>query len=362
MENFQVMEMSVVIPTCNRKTRLLALLSDLEASSHLPSEVIIVDGGKQPLTETEHSRYTLFPVRYYITRPSVCAQRNKGISMASHPWIFLCDDDIGVPVEYLLRLSEYCTKHQHVGAVSGLWLQLDHNEWKANFPEKTVPGLLWKYIFQLGIWDGLESVKDTILSRAIKKFYHRKGNHISKAGWPVITDMGSGCFTTPVYGLGASLVKKEWLEQSPYDELLDSHGIGDNYGVALGFPQPVHVLNDAFVFHHQENSNRIPSPDQYSRRIMALDYFIRTGKTPAQVKRSWLLWSIVGRLLMFLVSGDWKMARISVKSFRRILIGANPIVKAVKMKGAGKSKLNRNEEVEIGAGIELKESTQFPIK
>jgi hypothetical protein len=64
----------------------------------------------------------------------------------------------------------------------------------------------------------------------------RKGNHISKAGWPVISDFSGDYFKTPLYSLGASLVRRDWLLRSPFDEVLDRHGIGEHYGVIAGFP------------------------------------------------------------------------------------------------------------------------------
>jgi hypothetical protein len=42
-------------------------------------------------------------------------------------------------------------------------------------------------------------------------------------------------------------VRRQWLIRSPFDEVLDPHGIGDNYGVAFGFPSKIHVLNSAWV-------------------------------------------------------------------------------------------------------------------
>jgi hypothetical protein len=44
---------------------------------------------------------------------------------------------------------------------------------------------------------------------------------------------------------------KRLAANSPYDEVLDSHGIGDHCSVA-GFGNGIHVLNDAFVYHHQK--------------------------------------------------------------------------------------------------------------
>src|SRR5687768_17940800 len=56
-------------------------------------------------------------------------------------------------------------------------------------------------------------------SKKFSRYYQQKGNHISKAGWPVLTNFTGEYFTTPVYSLGAALVKKQWLLHSPFDEV-----------------------------------------------------------------------------------------------------------------------------------------------
>src|SRR5690606_21956500 len=97
---------------------------------------------------------------------------------------------------------------------------------------------LWKYIFGLSVWGAIKCGPAWL-----KRCYNRKGNHITKAGWPVITQMSGEFYITPVYTLGASLVKRDWLLQSPFDEVLDRNGIGDNYGVAMGFPEMgIHIV------------------------------------------------------------------------------------------------------------------------
>jgi hypothetical protein len=171
------------------------------------------------------------------------------------------------------------------------------------------------------------------LIKKIKNHYQQKGNHISKAGWPVITDFSGHYFLSPVYGLGASMVKKDWLMQSPYDEVLDRHGIGDNYGVAIAFPAiGIHVLNDAFVYHHQEPANRLQRPLQYLRRVLALDYFIKTKPRLRHIKKRWLLWSLAGNLLAFIFVRDGIMIRPALKSIWLIAFSRNPYYKAAKNK------------------------------
>src|SRR5262245_51981267 len=125
------MDISVVIPTCNRKTRLLSLLQNLNDSLYPVIEVIIVDSGDEKLTKEEYLNFKNLLIKYLGSEKSVCVQRNIGIKEATSPWIFLCDDDIEIPPDYLQKIVAFRNLHTNVGAVSGVWLQLEKNEWKA---------------------------------------------------------------------------------------------------------------------------------------------------------------------------------------------------------------------------------------
>lgn len=325
------MDISVVIPTCNRKQRLLQLLHNLHRSTHPLREVIIVDSGEDRLTTEDFIPFQGLSIHYVAAEKSVCIQRNKGIRMAAGEWIFLCDDDIEMPADYLQKIAHHVDAHPEAGAVSGLVMQWVDEEWKANYTIHSSGALVWSYIFQLSLWGEIRCRTDNFLVRKIADYYQRKGNHITKAGWPVVTDFGGTYFTTPVYGLGASVVKKEWLLRSPYEEVLDRHGMGDNYGVNMGFPETgVHVLNDAFVYHHREPENRLKRPLQYYRRMLALHYFIKTNNRLTMASKTWLLWSLAGNILTFIRMRDRNMIRAAVKTFWQITWEKNPYYQAAK--------------------------------
>lgn len=326
------MQISVVIPTCNRKARLLGLLQSLDRSSYRPLELIIVDSGEDRLSPADYAGFTNLAICYMGSKKSVCIQRNTGIQKARAPWIFLCDDDMEVPPDYLRALSAHVEAHPETGAVSGLFLQQEKTGWTAQYPLHSAKELLWKFIFQLGIWGAIDCPANGWPFRSIKNYYRRRGNHISKAGWPVITDFSGPWFVTPVYSLGASLVRKEWLLQSPFDELLDRHGMGDNYGVAAGFPAGIHILTDAFVYHHREPANRLQRPLQYFRRVMALDYFMSGKARRWPGKKRWLLWSLAGNLPGFILVGEGSMIKASLKAIALIATGRNPYRAAAKSK------------------------------
>jgi glycosyltransferase involved in cell wall biosynthesis len=325
------MDISVVIPTCNRKEQIISLLKNLDQSSYPLYEVFIIDSGEDKLSEADYRVFTHLNIHYIESEKSVCIQRNIGIQRARGEWIFLCDDDMEVPVDYLQKLAEHSAAHREAGAISGLVLQKLKGEWLASYPINSARMLVWKFLFQLNIWGEINCRNNSALVKRIKKYYQRKGNHISKAGWPVVTDFSGNYFTTPVYGLGASLVQREWLLQSPYEEVLDKHGIGDNYGVNIGFPGDIHVLTNAFVYHHRGPENRLLRPLQYFRRVLALDYFRKVKKKPVYVKKYWLLWSLGGNFLSFLFVGDVVMIRPTVKSIWQIAFGRNPYYRGARL-------------------------------
>jgi glycosyltransferase involved in cell wall biosynthesis len=326
------MDISVVIPTCNRKEQLLLLLKNLDQSSYPLREVLVIDSGEDRLSPSDYEIFTHLHIQYMQSEKSVCIQRNIGIQRASYDWIFLCDDDMEVPADYLKKLVAHGALHPEAGAISGLVLQRLNNEWKESYPINSAAMLIWKFIFQQNIWGEIKCKTTNPVVRKIKKYYQQKGNHISNAGWPVVTNFSGDYFTTPIYGLGASLVRREWLIKSPYEEALDKHGIGDNYGVNMGFPPGgVHVLNTAYVYHHRGPENRLLRPLQYFRRVLALDYFRKVNKKPPYVKKYWLLWSLAGNFLAFLFDRDLIMLRPAIKSIWHVALGSNPYYRGARL-------------------------------
>jgi glycosyltransferase involved in cell wall biosynthesis len=322
------MEVSVVIPTCNRRKRLLSLLGDLSRSTHPVREVWIVDSSDEKLRPSDYADFVFAPIGYLASeRRSVCVQRNVGIRRAETPWVFLCDDDVEIPPDYLGKLAEHVGAHPEAGAVSGLWLEKDASGWKSEFPVTSSCGLLWRYLFQLGMWGEIRArgpIVDLIADR-----YRRRGNHISSAGFPVLVDFAGPYFRTPVYSLGASVVRREWLLGSPYDEHLDPHGMGDNYGVAIGFPnEGIHVVTAACVRHHREAMHRLVDREAYTRRLMALHYFIRSNRELERmnVREHVFLWSLIGQVIFHTGRGNRDLAIGAASTLSTIVRGRNPLL------------------------------------
>src|SRR5687768_15695043 len=108
-----MISISVVIPTRNRSTSMERLLRCFNEQTVLPDEVIIVDASDDPqyLTGIKQKFDRLNVLCKISLERSVCIQRNMGIALAQHDWIFLCDDDIEIPSDHLEKLVNYL-KHQ----------------------------------------------------------------------------------------------------------------------------------------------------------------------------------------------------------------------------------------------------------
>jgi glycosyltransferase involved in cell wall biosynthesis len=322
------MEVSVVIPTCNRRERLLSLLGDLNRSTHPVREVLIVDSSDEKLRPEDYAKFAFAPIGYVASKlRSVCVQRNIGIRRADTAWVFLCDDDVEIPSDYLSKLAEHVDAHPEAGAVSGLWLEKDKSGWKSEFPLTSSSALLWHYLFQLGLW-GEIAARGPLID-VIANHYRRRGNHISRAGFPVLVDFSGPYFRTPIYSLGASVVRREWLLGSPYDERLDPHGMGDNYGVAIGFPKEgIHVVTAASVRHHKEPTNRLLDTEAYARRLMALHYFIRShDELPGMnVRERAFLWSLIGQVIFHTGMRNRDFAIAAASTLSTIIRGRNPLL------------------------------------
>jgi hypothetical protein len=142
-----------------------------------------------------------------------------------------------------------------------------------------------------------------------------------------VTQVRADVVHAAVYTLGAALVRRDWLLASPYDDRLDPHGIGDHYGVALGFPRcpGVALLTDLEVTHHRAQEERLAEPDVYFARVLALDLFTRESPRFRPWSRAFLVWSLIGSSTFFALRGKWAMFGRAFRAVLAIGFGTNPL-------------------------------------
>ena len=240
--------------------------------------------------------------------------------------VFLCDDDMEVTPRYLSLLAEHLARNPDTGALTGVIAEPDTNgEYSSDFCVLPLRTLLWNTLFQLTVWaDVSRTPMPALLRRPLRAWYARRGNTFTLAGWPLVTEVSEPVTRCAVFGLGASLIAREWLRASPYDEALGPHGIGDNYGVALGFPaeRPITVLRDATILHHKVPGNRLTAQSAHVLRILALRRFRKQRGLYTPWSAAWLLWSLLGNGIRFLLQGNSVMLRATMKTARILLFTA----------------------------------------
>lgn len=324
---------SVVIPTRNRKESLLRTISSLAKQIYVSSEIIVVDSSDKPVNEIELKKvYPEGNFKILSALPSVCAQRNIGIRASLANFVLLLDDDIEIEENYLQKIEDFIDVHPEAKALSGLVLEKNaEHKWNYTFPKSTFLSLLWCRIFQLGIWaETSVSTNDSWLLRRIKNYFNKRGNTVSKAGWPVLTNFNEPFFRSQIYGLGASVIQKNWLLNHLYDEKLDTNGIGDNYGVAmhLTLEEGVFILTDIHAFHHKEQSNRPKNHNAYYSRVKALHYFISKNKKVTKATSAWLVWSLMGNFISSVCKLNFKLGWANLCLIKMIISGNNSLMKS----------------------------------
>ena len=294
-------------------------------------EVLIIDSSDEDRPEAmviAHANQTVLR-----SRPSVCAQRNLGIKEAKAPYILLCDDDLELPPDYLEQTYRFMVSQPDEGAVTGLWVQPDENGiWRSNYPPTSWWQVLAAWLFGHSLWGSPADVRAPRLVRPLFRytvsFYARKGNFIAKSGWPVNTHFHEDQFKVAVTSLGSALIKKDWLMAAPFEERLDAHGYGDNYGVCVQLPrvQPVNVLSKVVVKHHQSQVNRLDRAYATFRRVMALHYFLNTTDRFGFKNKLFFAWSLLGHVLLSGIRKKSSVRKAYQKALGMVLLGKNPYV------------------------------------
>ena len=335
------MTVSVVIPTRNRAESLYRLLGAVARQERVPDEVIVVDASDRPLLhQTLLQACPGLKLEYAHTSPSVCAQRNLGLRRATGTHVWLCDDDIEPPPAYLRQLAAFLSNAPVEGAATGIWLERDATgAFPDGLPVPSFRHMLLNFMAQRSLWGDVEGARGTWLTaaplRGLKAWYRHRGNTWSLAGWPLLTQVRGRVVRTAIYSLGAALVRRDWLTASLFDERLGPHGIGDNYGVALGFPRdlPIAILTDVRLRHHRSTDNRLDVATAHRERALALHYFLRTHPRFRTLNRLFLIWSLLRNTLQFAVQNQRDLFRATVTALRQILTGRNPLLQDAALPG-----------------------------
>ena len=124
MDKAIIKAISAIIPTANRASVLKATFASLGKQEVQPAEVIVIDASEDDSTwqVCEDVCAGLQSVIKYIktTQKGAAAQRNQGTSLAAHPFILFCDDDIVLEPGCLQQLWDGINSSDDIGGVNAM--------------------------------------------------------------------------------------------------------------------------------------------------------------------------------------------------------------------------------------------------
>ena len=322
-------QVTIVLPTRNRMFSLNRLLYSISKQTYLPKEIIIVDSSDEKLTTSQLILPIQLEIKIIHSTPSVCLQRNIGIEECNTEFIFLCDDDIEISKNYIEESVHFLERNPSENIVSGLIFEKRKGHWTYCNKAISTKGLIMAYLFGTSLTIDINKavIPKCFIFKKITDFYHKKDNHISKAGWPIITNFKNNVIKTPIYGLGASIIRAQELKNKLFDTAFYTHGVGDNYDLAINLNCNINVIKKAEAFHHKESINRINSNKAYYYRVSALHYIMKKHKLFNNLRLAYLIWSLIGNSILFLFKGKLKLLFYNFELIGRIIFNT-PLYKS----------------------------------
>lgn len=122
----------VIIPTIGRKDYLYDVLKDFSKQTRLPNKIIIVEQNPEEGSDSELD-YLInekwpFEIKHIFTHQSgACNARNLALDQTMCEWVFLADDDIRIPEDFILQAFENINNFG-TNAVSVSCLQKDEKQ------------------------------------------------------------------------------------------------------------------------------------------------------------------------------------------------------------------------------------------
>ena len=107
-----MLSFDIVIPTLGRKEVLRQTLEDLADQSFLPQCVIIIEQNPNIAPESElaylHSGNWPFQIKHTFTNQTgACNARNLALNQVEAEWVFLADDDLRIPQDFLRSANAF---------------------------------------------------------------------------------------------------------------------------------------------------------------------------------------------------------------------------------------------------------------
>ena len=141
-------EVSIVIPTYNRKQDLIVTLAYLRQQSTQNFEVLVIDNSSSDNTAdmiAEEAEKWGERLKYFVKAPNGPASaRNLGIKHSQSEWVVFLDSDVGLHSEWIEKALSFMHANPKAGALGGVVVyDFDHERVNAFGGDIGVFGLAW---------------------------------------------------------------------------------------------------------------------------------------------------------------------------------------------------------------------------
>ena len=280
------MNISIVIPTRNRRAEVEDLLTNILSQTFKPQEIIMVDDSKNDetylLSDKVQARFGelgINLVHIYGDNKGISAARNKGMDMARSEIVLFVDDDVTLDKNYIHQIFEVYKKDTNV---------------------KGVTGYLRSNKISLGFGNAINKVFQALM-------YKEEGKALV---------LSTGALTYPYNLMRTSLC--EWmsgtnssykhtvLDKIRWDENLKSYSLYDDVDLSLrvrdAFPNSLYITPYALCSHNpSKNARRDLKIDAYIRTAYPI-YFFYKNMPQKFLNRIRFIYSQLGRSILLILS------------------------------------------------------------
>lgn len=293
------MFISLIIATYQRPDSLSRLLESINAQTHKPDEILIIDGSKNDRTEQnlKEKNYQL-PIIYIRVQDKdrgSAQQRNFGIKLVNScsDVIAFLDDDIKAEPDYFKELMETYKSHPDAIGVGGIDL-------KSNNYFKKEAGFKYNKFsyYEFNGW----VVREPLRNRARKLFglmTNLQPGLIPKYshGRSVLPPDGN-IYQVEHFMGGISSYRKDLFSQMEFSDFFEGYGLYEDFDFcvrALKYGK-LYVNTNAKVWHYHEPSGR-PDFYKYGKMVVRNGWYVWRVRFPNPSFKAKLKWHAITVLL-----------------------------------------------------------------
>jgi len=293
------MKFTLIICTYKRAKPLVTLLNSIKNQTLYPSEILIIDGSPDDLSEKALQAENFQNLSYFrvpLEDRGLTRQRNFGIERVASDSEIVCflDDDTELFPDYFEELIKTYDDHPDIFGVGGI--AVNENRWKQADPNIKYNNHKYFKFENFVIKEGQRNVARNYLGLQSHLGPGKMPNysHGRTCGFP----MNDKIYEVDLLiGMSFSFRKKvfEQLRFSPYFEGYGLYEDADFSVRALQFGK--NVINTKVKLNHYHNPAGRPNKYQYGKMVVRNGWYVWRVKNPNPNFKDRLKWNSISFLL-----------------------------------------------------------------